>query len=118
MQLTLKWALTGATVGAMLLAGTAVAAQARGSGDDRSTTSVTRSTDDRQSSDMRQEPAISSRENSDDHGRDDSATRNDSDDHDKSSGVGRDDSRDDSHPKDDGRDDHGDRSNDDHGDDD
>ena len=103
MQITLKRALTGATVGAMLLAGTAVAAQARGSGDDRSTTSVTRFTDDRQSSEARQEPAAPS---SDDHGSDDSAKRNDSTDHDKGSTVDCDDSRDDSSSHD-HSDDHG-----------
>ena len=57
MQLTLKRALTGAAVGALLLAGMAVAAQARSSGDDHSATSVTRSTDDRRSSEVRQGPA-------------------------------------------------------------
>jgi hypothetical protein len=113
MQLTLKRALTGAAVAALLLAGMAVAAQARSSGDDHPATSVTRSTDDRRSSEVRQE-------HSDDHGRDDSDDhdRDDSDDHDRSSRVGRDDSRDDSHAKDDGRDHHGDHSNDDHGDED
>jgi hypothetical protein len=116
MQLTLNRALTGAAVGALLLAGTAVAAQARGSGDDHPTTSVTRSTDDRRSSEVRQEPATASREDSDDHGRDDSATRDDSDDHGKGGGVGRDDSRDRSHANDDS-DDHGGHGNDDHGDD-
>jgi hypothetical protein len=90
----------------------AVAAQARSSGDDHSATSVTRSTDDRRSSEVRQGPAAASQEHSDDHDRDDS------DDHDRSSRVGRDDSRDDSHAKDDGRDHHGDHSNDDHGDED
>jgi hypothetical protein len=117
-QRTLRWALTGATVGAMLLAGSAVAAHARGSGDQRSATSVARSTDARQSSEVRQEPAAASWEHRDDHGRDDSATRNDSGDHGKGSGVGRDDSRDDSHANGDGKEHHGDYSNDDHGDDD
>jgi hypothetical protein len=102
MQITLKRALTGATVGAVLLAGTAVAAQARGSSDDRSTTSVTRSTDDRGSSEARQEPTASSQDESNDHGSDDSATRSDSPDHDKRSGVDCDDSS--SH---DSSDDHG-----------
>ena len=108
MQLTLRRTLTGATVGAMLLAGTAVAAQARGSGDDRSTTSVTRSTEDRGSSEARQEPAAISQQDSNDHRSDDSAKRNDRTDHDKRSGVDCDDSRDDSshdHSDDHGRDD-------------
>jgi hypothetical protein len=115
MQLTLNRALTGAAVGALLLAGTAVAAQARGSGDDHPTTSVTHATD-RRPSEVRQEPATASQEDSDDHGRDDSATRDDSDDHGKGGGVGSDDSRDRSHANDDS-DDHGGHGNDDHGDD-
>jgi hypothetical protein len=113
MQITLRRALTGATVGAMLLAGTAVAAQARGSGDDRSSTSVTRSTEDRGSSETRQQPAATSQHDSNDLGSDDSATRNDHTDHDKRSGIDRDDS---SH---DHSDDHGrhDSSSHDHSDD-